>query len=280
MRKWLKRTGKKLLGLTNFNIPRTLNGVRVVVPVRCGVKAGITGEKWMSDLLQRLFRYTGDSFLDVGVNLGQTLIKVKTVDPARDYIGIEPNPACIFYLQQLTSVNAWPNTRIVPVGIYTQECLLNLTGRNDTDGSSTIIDEFKPDHAGDAVSSRLVPLFSFHTVEKALHPTTIGIVKIDVEGGELEVMENLSFRLRKDRPVIIIEVWRNEGNALKTERSEKLKTLIADLGYSVFSWDVSDDKNRAINFREASLGEHTGTDNYLLLPNENRDDIRSLFVSE
>ena len=273
MRKWLKITGKRLLALANFNIPRNLNGQSIRVPVRCGIKVGITGEKWMSDLFRHIFKYTDDSFLDIGVNLGQTLIKAKTVDPARKYIGIEPNPSCVFYLRELIRVNGWSDVMIVPVGIYTHECLLNLTGRNDTDGSSTIIDDFKPASSAGETTQTLVPLFSFSTLQKSIPETKIGLVKIDVEGGELEVMQNLSSRLMKDRPLVIIEVWNNDGDPAKIARSSALKTLIEELEYRVLSWDISDDKHRAVNFREATLGEHEGTDNYLLLPAEKQDEM-------
>lgn len=161
MRIALKKTGDFILGIFNFNIRRKLNGRKVIVPVRSGIKVTISGEKWLSGILKILFNHSDGAFLDIGANLGQTLIKVKTIDPYRNYIGLEPNPSCIFNLQHLVLKNNWKNITLVPVGIYPFDCLLSLVGEHDTHGSSTVIDDFKTSSRFSSRISKLVPLLSF-----------------------------------------------------------------------------------------------------------------------
>src|SRR5690348_13368483 len=65
------------------------------VPVIGGIQCE-ESEPWFLQLLTLLLPYNKGSFVDVGANLGQTMIKVKALDSARKYIGFEPNPTCAF----------------------------------------------------------------------------------------------------------------------------------------------------------------------------------------
>ena len=76
-------------------------------------------EPWMRQLLQAIMPLKSGVFCDVGVNLGQTLLCVKSVDKFREYIGFEPNPNCNMVLQELVRYNKWGDVRIVPVGLFT-----------------------------------------------------------------------------------------------------------------------------------------------------------------
>ena len=40
-------------------------------------------------------------FIDVGVNVGQTLLKLKSISSEINYLGFEPNPNCVNYLKNL-----------------------------------------------------------------------------------------------------------------------------------------------------------------------------------
>lgn len=59
----------------------------------------------MLKILTSLFKLRSGTFLDIGVNLGLTLIKVKSVNADRNYIGFKPNPACVFYIEELKRIN-------------------------------------------------------------------------------------------------------------------------------------------------------------------------------
>jgi hypothetical protein len=52
-------------------------------------------------LLSRMLAATSGTVVDVGVNTGQILMKVKTKEPNREYIGFEASMFCCFYVDQL-----------------------------------------------------------------------------------------------------------------------------------------------------------------------------------
>jgi FkbM family methyltransferase len=268
----LKRTGDYLLGVFNFNIRRRLNGRKVIVPVRSGIKVTISGEKWMSEILKKLFSHYEGAFLDIGANLGQTLIKVKTVDPDRKYIGFEPNPSCVFYLQHLVSKNNWSNVTLVSTGVYHSNCLLNLVSEHETHGSSTVIDDFKIDSRFSSMKAKLVPLLAFSTIQESISSDNISFIKIDVEGAELEVMESLFDTIKLNRPIILLEIWQNKGDPLKIPRAGKIVDMVVLLNYKVFSWVDVKNEPYYTKFQETKLGA-SKSENYVLLPHERQEKI-------
>jgi FkbM family methyltransferase len=268
------KVSRTLLGLCNFHIKRKLNGSTVHIPVTSGLKCGISGEKWMSELLKILLEIQKGTFLDIGVNLGQTLIKLKSIEPGRSYVGIEPNTNCVFYLRKLIKRNQWPNTELIPVGLFNETCLLQLTGNNEYDGQSTVIDEFKPGAKGKTGVSQTVPLLAFDVIQKSL-PTDIQLVKIDVEGAEQQVLESIADFISEKHPSIILEVWQHNNQPELVARSKELEALIRRLGYRIYSWNVLDQSPYYEKLVEANLGEFD-SDNYLLI-HEKKLDILSHF---
>ena len=128
--------------LTKLNYSRTtyINGVRVSIPAIRGISC-FASEPWMVELLDCILPEQQGVFLDVGVNVGQTLVKVKAIDANRKYVGFEPNPVCNFYVQELIKKNDFKNCTIFPVGLFTENCVLSLDlFLNDpTDSSASLI---------------------------------------------------------------------------------------------------------------------------------------------
>ena len=96
-KKGFKLTNKKLHN-NNWKIP-TIEGVGY--PLLLG-----NTENWLFDLLQIIHREIPiQNFIDVGINIGQTLIKVKSVDKNIPYTGFEPNINCVNYVSHLRTAN-------------------------------------------------------------------------------------------------------------------------------------------------------------------------------
>lgn len=269
MKHSLKKLTNRMRAAFNIRLKRTLNGKKLIVPLINGIKVGISGEKWMSGLLSVIFSYSDGAFYDIGANRGQTLIKVKTVDENRCYIGFEPNPSCLFYLQQLIACNNWANTTLVPIGIYISNDLMELSGDSDIDGGATIIEEYKKDSS---TVSKLVPLFSYDTIRHCLPEQRIAAIKIDIEGAELEVVESLSNLIEEQRPILIIEIWQNGNDAFKKNRTQKLSNLMTSMNYNSYGLIMNSDGNTYLGLEKLSLGS-SHLDNYVLLPKEKERDI-------
>ncbi|UGB37691.1 FkbM family methyltransferase [Frateuria soli] len=222
--------------LRRINYTRTLriHGVRIKAPSIYGI-ACRESESWMVDLLATLLDQRSGAFLDVGVNVGQTLVKVKAIDPGREYIGLEPNPVCVFYTQNLIKRNAFERCTLLPVGLFTHDSVLalDLFSEDATDSSASVISHFRKDSP--VQSSVFVPVFHFDSLAKILGDTVVGVVKIDVEGAELEVIKSLLQLIRRDRPAILIEVLPvySHDNTFRRERQDELETIFADAGYAL-----------------------------------------------
>lgn len=93
----------------------------VRVPVRAGL--GTTNldlsEPWMFELLRRLLGAQMGTFVDVGVNMGQTLLKVLLLDPTRRYVGFEPNPLCVYYANLIIQANGAKRATLCPAACRT-----------------------------------------------------------------------------------------------------------------------------------------------------------------
>ena len=56
-------------------------------------------------------------FIDVGLNNGQTLIKLLEVDPDRRYFGFEPQPTCCAFVTRFIQDNRLAGKHVLPVAL-------------------------------------------------------------------------------------------------------------------------------------------------------------------
>jgi hypothetical protein len=96
-----------ILEKLNLNFTIKVNSVAAAIPIINGLGVGNLDltEKWMAELIKRLIQIRSGVFVDVGANIGQTLIKLRAVAPDVDYVGFEPNPTCFHYLTKLVERN-------------------------------------------------------------------------------------------------------------------------------------------------------------------------------
>lgn len=158
--------------------------------------------------LDRLFpealRRLPGLFVDVGVNSGQTLVKVKGFDPDRAYIGFEPNPACNFYTGKLVEINDYTKCTLVPVGLLDRTDLLQLHMRwpGDDPTATFVVESGRHEF----IASQVVPVWRGDDALGLLGVSSISVVKIDVEGTELEVLKGFSRTIAAHHPLIVCEI--------------------------------------------------------------------------
>lgn len=272
----LKQTFKNLLEKTGlldrvvFSKTIKIKDRKIKIPVVLGLSCELT-ETWMISLLSNILKQKEGAFLDIGVNLGQTLIKVKGLELKREYIGFEPNPTCVFYTKELIKDNKFENCTILPVGLFTEDNVLSLECINNTevDSAASLIKNLR--HS--VIQHRIpVPVFRFQTIANILNIDKIGIVKIDVEGAELEVVKSLYSVLNDYRPILILEVlpvYSNEKK-MRKERQEELEQIFCNLNYLFFRVDKSAN-NAYIGLKKITeIGIHSDLNqcDYLVIPNE------------
>ncbi|OIP73269.1 MAG: hypothetical protein AUK48_10280 [Oscillatoriales cyanobacterium CG2_30_44_21] len=175
-------------------------------------------------------------FIDVGANLGQTLIEFWLTDSGNNYIGFEPNEACTNYLQALIKSNSLDGYRIIPVGLFNEDKSLPLYVQNNlqTDACATLVDDLRPGRKYDVNS---IQCRKFDNVLPELDINTISLIKIDVEGSELEVLQGMLATVEKFKPPILCEVLFTDKKAdllFMRDRNEILVKLLDTWDYSIF----------------------------------------------
>jgi len=263
------------VSVLNVNIRRRINGKSVRVPLVKGMKVGVSAEPWMTDVLENLLRHQPGAFVDVGMNMGQTLIKVKLSDPARQYVGFEPNPICAFYVNELIKANQYTNCFVISAGLFPKPGILRLDlySDNETDSSASLIDGYRQNKG--VVQRKYVPVIDFDSALEALEiEGRIGIIKVDVEGAEPEVLDSMHDAIRSHRPILLIEILPvySEENAMRLARQTEIENKIHELDYKRYRILKSED-SRFSGLEEArSVGIHSDLRmcDYVAIPSEHR----------
>lgn len=271
----IKKIIKKVYWSVNFQYKFTLNGVKLRGLKIYQAKTDNIDELWMGQILNILLKTNADAFLDVGVNLGQTLCQVKSFDFNRMYFGFEPNPACNMFVEELIRINKFPEVKIFPVGIFTDDSILELDLFYDdltNSGGSVIKDHWAYSNIK-AYRTIIVPLMTYDTIVRNTPMPKIGILKIDVEGAELEVLQALYKKIELDRPVILIEVLSaySSENIVRIERQKEIINIINILNYYLFRIiehkEIGITAIQKINIFDPKFDKNQA--NYLVVPCEN-----------
>lgn len=202
--------------------------------------AGVThwSPNWKSHLIEKILASRANPvFLDVGTNVGQTLLDFLAADSGGSYFGFEPSPACAAQVQRIIDLNNVSNAFVFPL------CLLDRTDivtfyRNrdaDTDESATTVNDLRPQ---DVVSKCFVPAFSLDVIANKQEWSAIDLIKIDVEGAEGSVLSGMSLTLEKFRPIILCEVLLADNTAdmaAYAKGKQELFSILDTAKYAVFN---------------------------------------------
>lgn len=258
-----------LLRFFNLSYKLPISGNKIKIPIINGMGKEnlILSESWMTKVIKQLFALKKGIFVDVGVNVGQTLIKVRSVDMDVNYIGFEPNPACVYYVNELIRLNSLRNTVVVPVGISDVNQLLTLNFYSDgvLDSSASIVENFRPQKV---YRREYVACLESGTFNNLFHDEPVSILKIDVEGAELEVLRSLFTFINKNRPFILIEILPvySKENIDRYNRQLEIQKLLKELNYNILRINKSD-----LNFlklHELEVNPRIEDCDYLLCPDE------------
>ena len=218
----------------------------------------------MIDVLNKICRYSEGTFLDVGVNVGQTLLKLKSVKDL-NYIGFEPNINCVYYLNKLVEENGFNNIQIIPTAISNHCGISRLNySKGNLDSSATMIPGFRKMET----DMLWVTILETESIMCSLELKNISILKIDVEGYEMEVMESFRKIIVKHNPIILLEVLPcYEEKSDRFSKQTQLEKLIKKLGYKIFRIIKNQNKVESLNpVTEFGIHSNLNWSDYLLVP--------------
>ena len=237
--RFLARVLNKLRLISTFNGSTIINvnKKKLIIPLvgRQGYDNLNLSEPWMTETLFGLRPLFNGYFVDVGVNLGQTLLKAHAVFDELNYIGFEPNPSCVSYVQEIIRQNRFIKTVVLPIAIGGKTEILKLIFfvPDKNDSSATIIENFRP--YSDADHYIFVPVFDFHKLTHFLPNKPFSILKIDVEGAEMDVLVGLNEWISSYCPLILIEILPvyTAENQSRLDRQNKIEELLKTWNYKI-----------------------------------------------
>ncbi len=162
-------------------------------------------EGWKTEIIREIFKIEDGDFVDVGANVGQTLLDYCATGINCRYIGFEPNPSAFASLHTFVADNKIKNCVILPIGLSDAAAVLNLYSQvpHAADVNATIVPDLRPRMT---LEQTAVFCCRFDDLRSALGIASIGLVKIDVEGAELAVLRGMEGSLRELRAPVLCEI--------------------------------------------------------------------------
>jgi FkbM family methyltransferase len=165
-------------------------------------------------------------YLDIGANRGQVLAEAVRIAPQARHIAFEPIPALA---EELARRFPGVDCRALALGAQagtSRFChFTKLDGWSGLRRNPEISDEQgRPEYIDVTVS----------TLDAEIEELTPSVIKIDVEGAELGVLQGGRTVLARARPLLILEHVAAAGRAYGTSSGE-LWDLLSELGYTVFA---------------------------------------------
>ena len=160
--------------------------------------------------VMRAFLREGATVIDVGANIGDLTIPLaKIVGPSGRVYAIESHPETFNVLCANLALNAISNTRPMNVFIATSD-------KVSTDG---VWGEFA--YVSETWKTQFTSL-------DALELDACDLIKVDVDGKELEVLRSGEMQIERHRPIIYFE------NDDRASSADLLSYLIDTLGYDLY----------------------------------------------
>ncbi len=205
----------------SVNVSPTDNAVEKAVYER-----GIYEQGTMSVI--DLFLQEGDSFVDVGANIGlMTLLAATKTGPSGKVCAVEANPVILVELQKNITKNNFNFVRIesCALGAFTGTGVLSENNFTENRGASTMLDNNRTEDKNYSVAVKTLD---------GLFDDTYDLIKIDVEGWETEVLDGGErFFSSANAPAIIIECSADRVNN-KDDRAEIYNKIKRINDYKIF----------------------------------------------
>jgi FkbM family methyltransferase len=141
----------------------------------------------------------GSWVIDAGANIGLTSLEFGRV--ASRVLAFEPSPETADRLEANLAANGMENVSVLRLALGASPG--TVTFHESTKATLSSASVIPPD----LLRSFEVPMTTLDAEWQALGRPEVSVLKIDVEGGELEVLQGASELLAAQRPAILLEAW-------------------------------------------------------------------------
>jgi FkbM family methyltransferase len=243
---------------------------------------------WKAEVIHQILKISDGDFIDVGANIGQTLLDFNWGRIGGRYLGFEPNPASFVSLFELVEEKKINNCLILPVGLFDATKVLNLglLPHTSTDVSASVVPNLRPARKK---TVRPVVCCRFDDIRSDLGITSIGLIKIDVEGAELFVLRGMEVSLRTMRSPILCEILYADAHAdiLHYEANlREIERFLDEIKYDIFRILMDQSGKRFVGLLKVSALpikvwalENAHECDYVLIPSEKINIYEGLIVA-
>ena len=179
-------------------------------------------------IIENHLRYNPGAVIDVGANIGTVCIELATRFRNLQFHAFEPLDLAYKELENNITLNGYTN--IKPYNVALSDCIETLIGEDPQPIYAYGHISLKP-HIN--VLRNSVPHFvtSYNAVPLDLYEfKDVSVLKIDVEGMEINVLRGAVNTIQRCRPMIIFEAW---GNDWFIEERKKVVDFVRSLGYNL-----------------------------------------------
>jgi FkbM family methyltransferase len=179
------------------------------------------------DALLRLLSFPG-LVIDVGANMGVYAVPLaaELARQGRALLALEPQPVIFQQLCANLALNGLMNVTALPYACGSQQGVLSFTAPDY---------RHKGNFGGVAFSAQggfsAVVTAPCYTLDHIVQEAQVGLIKIDVEGFELEVLKGAKNLLARSQPVLFVE---ND----RVEKSAELIQWLLDHNYQLW-WHIT-----------------------------------------
>ncbi|MTJ32787.1 FkbM family methyltransferase [Aphanizomenon sp. UHCC 0183] len=237
-------------------------GVKVFFPKNAGIfnvacRQGIY-EKDNVFLMRHLLK-PNSFFFDIGANIGLTSIPMLQFCETCKVVSFEPSPNVLPFLQR-TAENSVYKDRWVVIGKATGKKIGTSNFFTSNSGNEAL-GGFRDTKRADTQVEIQVPVTTLDEEWNNLQNPQTSVIKIDVEGAELLVLQGGVNLIQQENPAILLE-WHTVNLKAYDCPPESLLSFCKDINYKIYALpDLISVQNR-----NELLLHMRKTENFLLLP--------------
>ena len=207
----------------------TMDGQQILIP---NPRDNVLGRRiylhgiWEEDVTRVLCEEIrpGMTTLDVGAHIGYyTLLMAKRVGNQGHVFSFEPNPVVRNYLEQNIKRNQYSQVTICPVALFSKAGYGALEGRDN-------LNSVLSNHPSSTDSK--VSIAVFDQIKNDLGIQKVNLIKMDVEGAELDILLGMRKMLTDDHPALIIEI--HQVGLIHFDHTEsEFRRFVMSVGYTI-----------------------------------------------
>ena len=199
----------------------------------------------------------GAMVVDAGANFGHyALTAANIVGSGGQVIAFEPHPKTYRLLAANAALLSTDNLRAIQAGLSDTSEEINLYSDTENPGGHSF---FEWNLRGSDGVKETVPVYSLDDfLKKELPGKRLDVLKIDVQGSEMHLLNGAKETITKDKPSVLCEVTPDALQRAGSSHSELLK-FFKDLKYQMTVIDSQDGRLVPTNF-EALVTALTDTD--------------------